>query len=309
MTSEHPFLEPLPPEVEVKLQRVTPPEESVLIQVATDLTGHQSFGEQWLVVTDRRLFIIPVDGVDGTVEMPIEEVKNVKTEALIGGWRLELERKQGAPTHVYYSNSMAPKFAEVAEGIRQLSKGETPTLPTEVERTRCLTCGRLLPEKNGICPACIKKRDTLRRIAGYLKPYWNKTLLLVLVTVAGTVINLLPPLLTQHVIDDVLTPRANVTLLIWLVLGLLGVRVLKWCSEVGRGWLSVWLGGRTITDIRAQVYRHMQYMPLRFYDKRKVGSLISRITNDTDRLEGLLMFGLPYIFNNGLMLVGILGLL
>lgn len=303
------FLETLPPAVDDKLQKVKPLEESVLIQVKTDLAGDLSFGEQWLVVTDRRVLVIPSDGVDGTVDVPIDEVKDVRIEMLVGGCRLEVERKEGTPASVAYSSSLATKLAEVAHGIRQLSKGEELTLPAEMERTRCPRCHRLLPEKDGLCPACVKKGATLRRITEYLRPYRARVALLVVVTVTGTLIGLLPPLIMQSIVDDVLTPRANVRLLVWLVLGLLGIRLLSWCAEVGRGWLSVWLGSRTTADVRSQLYRHIQYMPIRFYDKRKVGTLISRITNDTDRLEGLLMFGLPYVFTNGLMLVSIITLL
>ena len=59
-------------------------------------------------------------------------------------------------------------LAEVAEGIKQLAKGEELALPTEVERSRCARCGRMLPEKDGICPACMKKLDTLRIISDTL---------------------------------------------------------------------------------------------------------------------------------------------
>ena len=305
----HPFIDALPPGVDARLRLAKPSDEPVLIQVAADLASDQSFREQWLVVTGQRLLVIPSDGPDGTVEVPMEQVKAVRVEALIGSGRLELERKQGAPAYLHYTSSLAPRFAEVAEGIRQLTKGETLTLPSELPRTRCPKCRRLLPEKDGICPACVKRWDTLLRIAGYLKPYRGSAVGLVLLTVAGTLMGLLPPLITRHIIDDVLTPRANFRLLVWLVLGLLGLRILSWGVEVGRGWLNVYLGSRTTADIRSQLYRRMQYLPLKVFDRRKVGTLIARITNDSDRLEGFLMFGLPHLFTNGLTMVGILILL
>ena len=59
-----PFLETLPPEIDTKLQNIKPPGELSRIQVATDLIDDGSFGEQWLVVTDERLFIIPSEGAD-----------------------------------------------------------------------------------------------------------------------------------------------------------------------------------------------------------------------------------------------------
>lgn len=306
----NPFIEPLPPELDKKLQELKPPNEKILIQIASDLDTDGSFGKQWLLVTERRLLVISsIKEENGVVEALLKDVKEVRIEELVGGGRLEVECDEEAPIYLYYSSSLIPKFAEVARAIQQLSKGEDITLPTEVEPGRCPKCHRLLPEKAGICPACIKKRDTLWRIVSYVKPYRTQLTLVVLITAMGAVIELLPPLITQHIIDDVLTPRANLRLLIWLVLGFLGVRLLGWFAEVGRTWLSRWLGFRAAEDLRAQLYHHLQYLPLKFYDKRKVGSLISRMTNDAERVEIYLVFDIPYIFSNVLLLIGILGLL
>ena len=305
-----PFMESMPPEVDIKLRREKPEEEKVLIQVATDFIDNRTFGEKWLVATDKRLLIIPTNGVDGTVAVLLKEIQEAKIEELVGGGRLALERKSGEPIYLHYSSSLIPKFTEVAEGIKKLSKGEALQLPTEIEHTRCPKCGRLLPEKDGKCAACVKKLDTLRRILSYVKPYRVLLVLVMLITTAGALVELLPPLIIQHIIDDVLTgDKGGVGLLAWLALGLLGLRLLRWLSEVGRTALSSRLGFRASEDIRAELYRSLQFLPLRFYDKRKVGSLISRMTNDAERLEIYITFDIPYIFSNVLLLVGIFSLL
>lgn len=82
-----------------------------------------------------------------------------------------------------------------------------------------------------------------------------------------------------------------------------------WLSQVGRTAISSWLGFRAAEDIRAELYRVLQFTPLRFYDKRKVGNLISRMTNDADLLEEYLIYDLPFILSNVLLLLGILALL
>ena len=73
--------------------------------------------------------------------------------------------------------------------------------------------------------------------------------------------------------------------------------------------LSNWLGFRAAEDVRGKLYRALQFMPVRFYDKRKIGGLISRMTNDADLLEIYLTRDIPYIFSNALLLLGILVLL
>ena len=78
---------------------------------------------------------------------------------------------------IYYSSSQAPKFAEVSEALNQLKRNEAPTLPDHIERARCPNCDRLLPEKDGICPACISKWSTLKRIGAYLNPYRSRAVI------------------------------------------------------------------------------------------------------------------------------------
>lgn len=302
-----PFIETMPPEINAKLQGVKTPDEQVLIQVSADFADDQAYGEKWLVATTMRLLVIPADGV--VEQIALNAIQDARTEELVGGCRLVVERKSGAPIYLHYSSSLIPKFAEVAQGITQLSKGQTLELPTEIERTRCEKCGRLLPEKDSRCVACIKKWNTLMRIQSYVRPYRAQLTMVVLITVIGVLINLLPPLITERIIDDVLVPQSNFILLAWLVAGLLGAYLLSWLSEIGHTALSCWLGFRAAEDIRAELYRCLQFLPIRFYDKHKVGALISRMTNDADRLEDFIAYEVPYLVSNALLLVGIFILL
>ncbi len=310
----NPFLETLPPEVGSKLQSIKSPEEEPHIQVATDLIDDGTFGEQWLVVTDKHLFVIPTEGADGVVEVPLKVITETKIEEFVGAGRLEVEHGEGEPTYLYYSNSLSPKFAEVGEAIKQLIKGEAPTLPTEMERSRCDTCGRLLPEKDGICPACVKKWDTLKRIISYLRPYRGRTILLMIFAAANPLLNLIPPLIVKYIVDEIITPMVGTELtmeegfglMIWPVLGFLSIMLSTVSCDIIGGFMRADISSQTSKDIRAQLFHHVQYMPIRFYDKRQIGSLISRFTNDADRLEMFLLFGLPFMLSNALMLVGTL---
>jgi ATP-binding cassette, subfamily B, bacterial len=303
------FIEKLPSAIDDKVRAAKGADEEVLIQVATDMAGKDRFEKRWLVVTPARLLFLEPNGSDGDVQMSMQSVKTARVEVLVGGGRLEVERQQGAPTQLYYSNSLAPKFAEVAEGIRLLVEGEDPNLPLDLDRTHCAQCERLLPEKGGICPACIKKTDTLKRLLSYMMPYKSKALVLVALTLFTALLELAPPYIIKYIIDDVLTQRQNIGQLGLFVGVLLGINIIMWISNVARRWLNTWVGFRAIEDLRADLFRALQFLPLRFYDKRKIGSLISRMNNDSDMVEGYLIFDAPFILSNAVMVVGILGLL
>jgi ATP-binding cassette subfamily B protein len=304
------FVEELPAGVAARVGGRLAAGETVRMQVAADMAHEQRYGEQWLVVTQQRVLVVPAGEDRAVEELALDQVGEVRTQELVGGGRLAVEAKEGAgQISICYSNTLTAKFAEVADGIRQLSKGEELTLPTQMERSRCERCERLLPEKDGICPFCISKWDTIRRIAAFLAPYRKRVMVFVAVSMAMTGMELVPPLLVKYIIDDVLIPKAGVGLLMWFVAGLAGSRLLFWGLDLTDGLLRADLSAWTARDVRTKLYHSLQFLPLRFHDKRKVGNLMSRFMNDSDRLEMFLLFALPFVLNNSLMLVGILGLL
>ena len=305
------FIETAPTEIVSKLGLVKPEGEDVIVQMPTDLDDDLTFGEQWFVVTSERVLLIPTQGENGTVVTPLSDVAYVRVDDLVGGGRIEIEKKDGTPVFIPFSQSLRPKFAEVAEGLKRLAEGETDELelPTELDRTRCDSCGRLLPEKNGICPVCIDKWDTFRRIVGYMTAYPFQVAVMLSLTVVGSLVSLVPPKVTQYIIDEVLTPRAGFEPLFWAVSVLFGVRVSIWVVDVVRRYVARKLGLLAIQDLREDLYRQFQFLPVRFYDRRRIGSLVSRMTNDSDRLEGLMLYELSFVLSNGILFFGILGLL
>lgn len=290
-------------------------DEDVLIRVFADLDLAGQYTTRWVVVTDQRILV--VDQADGVVDVPVADVTAVRAEAMVGGGRLEVDRREAPTLLVPYTSSMAVKFSEVARGLEQLRKKEIFLINPKLDRLRCEKCHRLLPEKNGICPACVRRWHTLRRIVSYMLPHRSRMMVLAVASVATTLAELAPPLVMIRLADDVLLPPPDSTatvderfaLLGLLVLALVGVRVWSWMAELVHGWVVTWLSARVTADIRAQLYRRLEMLTLQFYDKRQVGSLISRVTRDSSMLEEFLIDGLPYLIINVFMIIGILGLM
>ncbi len=109
-------------------------EEQVLIRVFSDLAPNFRFVVQWMAVTDRRVLIA---GDASVTSIDLDDLTAARAEALVGGGRLELERKNAPALHVPYSSSLAIKFSEVARGLEQLRKGEQLQINTERDRLRC----------------------------------------------------------------------------------------------------------------------------------------------------------------------------
>ena len=298
--------EPLPEGIEI--------EEPVRMSVEADMHPDGSFGKEWLVVTADRLCVFAQNGdsVTTTADFPLAEVSDPKAESFVGGGALEITHGETRLELVRFTSARAPRFLIAAQLLDKWLKGEDAPLPDE-EETRCPRCGMPLEPGTQVCPACLPKSRTLKRLVGYLKPYWQLALFLSLVALPNTALNLVGPWLNKPLMDKVLAPKAGTEAspemrLHWLllvVLAMLACRVLGAVFGATQGLITAKLGNFITHDIRCQLYEHLQYLSLRFFDKRQTGAVISRVNQDTGQLQGFLVSGSQDLLNNLLMIVGI----
>ena len=284
-----------------------------LIRLRADIGPDGGFGERDMIVTKSSVQVREANGALA-FQMPIAEIATARNEPLVGGGRLEITAKNGDILPVItYSQSVAAKFSEAARGIEQLAKGEPLLISLKNERTHCANCGRLLPEKDGICPACVNRSKTMWRIGGYLKPYKKQAAGLAGLSLLTTTLSLAPPQIQKLLINRVLAPPAghpaHPALLLPLIAAWLAILVVGAGAQILTGRLIAFLGGSVAADLRSQLYRSIEFLQLDYFDKKQVGAITSRVTQDTDRVWGFLVDGVPYFLINGLLLVGIAGFL
>ena len=319
------------------------PGEEILLAAASDVAADGSYGARWLVITNQRVVVLPdgdvapengkaaalagaapavPDGaahVDGYVALPLGDLTEAKTEPVVGGGRLEVYHGNVPVPLVEYSSSLGPKFAEVARGLQLLIKGQPLRVSDDLPPLRCPKCGRRLPDKHATCSRCVRKAATLLRLAPYLKPVWPLALTLAVATAGRTVVQLAPPYFQKLMIDGVLTPPApggpdkphfgDYGFLALLVLGVAGAGLANALLQAADAWLAAVVGTRVTSDVRGDLYRALERLPLAFHNRREQGALMSLVTRDTDSLNYFLIEGLPYLATNSLMLLGILAIL
>lgn len=268
------LIEQMPTQAERKLREILQPGEAIALCIASDMVNHRSFGEKWLAITDRRVLVLASDGSDDFAQISLNTITSAKIEHLVGGGRLEVSLDGEVSELLYYSSSLSSKFGEVAKAIEQLAKGEELAISLEVEKLRCDKCGRLLPEKNGICPACLHRGAVFKRIIGYMRPYSLRVAILAGLAFIIILAELVPPYLSKILVDRVLIPRQNLKLLFIMVGVMVGVAVLRWFASTAHGWVVAWLSGGVTRDIRAELYRCLERLTLKFYDKRQVGAIM-----------------------------------
>jgi ABC-type multidrug transport system fused ATPase/permease subunit len=148
----------------------------------------------------------------------------------------------------------------------------------------------------------------LRGLLGLLRPYRGRAALTVVALVLGTAAALAPPLLARAAIDDGIQ-RHDFAKLVLVVVAFMAAALLVWVMTYAQTFLVGWVGQRVLADLRIRIFKHLQTLPIGFYESRPAGVLISRITNDVEALDSLVTDSVVTLFQSGLTLIGTVGIL
>ena len=132
----------------------------------------------------------------------------------------------------------------------------------------------------------LASKVSLRRIGRLFVPYrWPLALVTALIA-ASSVVALASPFLLRAVIDRAL-PQQNVSLLAWLVAGMVGVAALTSAFGVVQTWVSTKVGQQVMHRLRTDVFAHLQRQSVAFFTRTRTGEVQSRITNDIGGMQSV----------------------
>ncbi len=311
--------------------------ELLMILLEADIRADGQYGDSWFALTDERLIVFQPN--DYTVEVshiPLEQVERVQVRNYVGSGALLVELADETVELVRFSPSAYFKFSSVPQAIEAAGIVEEEVDPIEESTPvnvveHCPTCGRAFRPGTKICPNCLQKSETFWRLFSYIKPYKGKALIGFALTIALTIIGLLPPQLNLVLIDEVILPAIApymqtvdgipqqvltpdtpqqppehaLSMLIWVVFGLLGVYIARALTNVARTHILGWLGQHIVYDLQMEMFKHLPLLTLKFEHPPSTGRIMTRVTSDTERMRTFITSGFQDIVINVLTLVGI----
>ena len=130
----------------------------------------------------------------------------------------------------------------------------------------------------------------LKRLFGFLTPYWKTLLLSAVLLLARAGFELVPPLFQKAIVDEIIGLR-DLARLGGLVGMLIGVYALQQLVNASDMYIRHALGERFILDLRVRLYGYLQRLSLSFFERTSTGELMSRVTNDVNVLEHFVTHG------------------
>jgi ABC-type bacteriocin transporter len=209
-------------------------------------------------------------GVKGTydalVEVPLPAIAHVKNDQGLGHFIV-----------LHHLKKTGVIAADPAHGIRKLSREEF---------VKCWTGYLLLLVPEAKAPAAVAGQapvSPLRRFLRLLAPHTGVLMEGFLCTLLMTLLGLSTSYFIQHLTDTVL-PHAETRLLNGLGIGMILILLFRCLFGMLRQYLAAYVSRKVDLTLIAGYSRHLLNLPMRFFETRRVGEILSRV-NDAAKVR------------------------
>ncbi len=288
-----------------------PDRERVIGWAEFDLDLDRRFAQQFAALTDRELILVGKD----VVRIDLSTIAEAAIDESIGSDRLIIGVDGQLPHILRYSRRCRRDMSRLARLLnrrikKQAEPADNSALPwldavdqSIAAKQICPKCKHTIPDySEGVCPRCLQQRQILWRLLDVAKPHRVKIWIALAATLLLAVTSATMPWVSKHLIDDGVTKGSLPNLWKW---GKVLAVVIVLTEGLGavRLRLLARVGSAVSRDLRHRVYDHMQQLSMRFFSKRRTGSLITRVTSDTERLWDFIVFGTVDSIRNVLLIV------
>jgi ABC-type multidrug transport system fused ATPase/permease subunit len=142
-----------------------------------------------------------------------------------------------------------------------------------------------------------------RRLLRLVRPYRGGAIVSILSLLVGVGASLAGPALAREAINQGIAKHDHTALGIW-VGGFILAAIVGWGAMTIQTYSTSWVGRRVLSDLRIDLFAHVQRLELGYFERERAGRIISRLTNDIDALEDLVTDGVTSTLRNSLILVG-----
>ena len=265
---------------------------------AYDLSSHGQYSTGYLVLTEGRLGHF-FNG-DGAWHSQWTDVATVKDARLVEGLGMSMLRLTGEDSllaEYRYTNRHAKTMAELQHQLERHIAGKEPDCDSRHDhgppdkKVRCDKCGSAIPDWAESCPACLHQRKVLMRLLEFIRPHKWRAIAGFAIGLLILVLGLFRPLMSKWLVDWAIMGR-NYGVLWWLVAGFAVILFGEAFLDGLRARLMAGLGTRVAAELRDRCYRHLHKLSLSYFSRKPTGSLITRVTSDSDRIWDFLAFNL-----------------
>ncbi|MBQ7956751.1 MAG: ABC transporter ATP-binding protein [Clostridia bacterium] len=293
-------------------------DEKILFAVIGDLNLDGKYDDSAFIVTESSAVAVDTRHENGYRLYRFDEIEKVIVKRMYGNAIIRIRLKNSDESEkkkVEIALRFTYANADIADAAAIFINNVTDGMDLEEQllivkstydkqRSFCPKCGRKLASPDAECYNCKGKGKILSKLMKYLLPEKGKLIICIVLSVIVTFLSLVPPRVTQMMVDEIL-PKNDAKGLVIIILALLGVYIVQYFLGFIRSYYLRIAGDKIIIDLKKDIYAKAQYLPLSYYDKTSTGSVINRVNSDSVILQNFIMRISQEGITQGFLLIGI----
>ncbi len=308
----------LPPEIRREIESAWG-NGPVQLYALADLDPALRLRTDWVALGPDQLALRRENGSGETIDLrliDISRIREVKESPGLTCTKVTLITAPDEPAlaEFRYSQRQRRAMGALLYVLRQRVEGKTP----EHEAADAVYAeGIAQPIREAQASVASNRAAIVWRLLGYLRPYRKQVVIGMLAASAMTLVGLVPPYLTGYIIDNVIRPFQDGSLsqsdaarmALVTIAGLAAVFITRETMTWIRLRKMAVLGEHVARDLRNDLYEHLHKLSVSYFSSKQTGSIISRVSSDTDRIWDFIAFGVVEVSLSLLMLIGLGGVL
>ncbi len=263
--------------------------EEIIFYCLSDYDSEFQAIEKWIAVTSSSVFICENSSLV-KIEFDEMSVREVKGRSFSN---ISILKNEKVVHTFWYGQKQATLFSQLKYIL------EEKNLDISKSAEEIYQMGLLKPLLKKQASVEVDKNKVVKRLLGYLKPYRKELFFGGLGALGATLVSLLPAYLSGKVVDDIIKPFQDGKMKAedGMSLGLLIIGTLAFTYAIREFfiWLRLKkmsiLGEKVARDLRRDLFNHIQKLDMDFFANNQTGSIISRVSSDTDRIWDFVAFG------------------
>ncbi len=185
-----------------------------------------------------------------------------------------------------------------------------------MKKSVCKKCGKTVPLGRVFCKKCTGKSSTVKRLFSFFKEVRGKMVFFIISILISTGISLIiPQFSTQKLYDEVLNPGNTLgyeelfSALLTLVGTIAGLKIIHWTFTFVYQYIIAGMLPWVVYSIKLKIFTAMQKLSVGFYTHKQTGSLMERVTRDSNNIYWFFVDGFPYVITNAITVIGIFAIM
>ena len=308
--------------------------ESIIHFFKSDMIGAEAFADCYIMFDEKGVYIAEIEEPElpekkpkkkkntpppkpilrKITSLPIDEIDEIFAEQYLATGQLTYKFQNEYYSLGYFSIGLLSKADTFRKIFNVFKEGKDyKQYLTNDNDSTCQKCGKPVPHGMHFCKDCVSKNSTIKRLFSFFGDVkWKMGFILLFILLSNGLNLLLPKISTQKLYDEVLNPGntlgydALLKGLFTVVLSMAAIKIFNQLFTLTYQYLVGGMLPKVIYSIKIKIFKAMQRLSVGFYTHKQTGSLMERVTRDSNNIYWFFVDGFPYLIGNLITVIGII---